>query len=152
VGALIEHASRFSQALESHRSLSDVHYVAGRVAGCHDCAASPLLAACKPAWLEEVGDTNASRTQLQVRDTIHQLPGCSAATSEHLTDDVLFCIDIAVHLPGDNNLAVEVDDPLPQQHTERAQRRDRLLEARVWRVMSVPVTEWRVQAAKGNHA
>jgi hypothetical protein len=93
-----------------------------------------LITACKQAWLEEVGNVSVSRTQLQVLDAIRQLPGCSGASSEHLTYDGLFSIDIAVlpgscsdasseHLtydglfsidiavllPGDKLLAVEVD-------------------------------------------
>ncbi|KAG1672294.1 hypothetical protein FOA52_004309 [Chlamydomonas sp. UWO 241] len=45
-----------------------------------------LFAACKRAWLE-VGNTNMSRTQLQVLGAIRQLPGCSGASSEQQTDD-----------------------------------------------------------------
>jgi hypothetical protein len=71
------------------------------------------LADCKQAWMKAAGNTTAavSRRQLQVLDAVRQLPGCSGATSEHLTDDGLFSIDIAVQLPGDQKLAVEVDGP-----------------------------------------
>jgi hypothetical protein len=117
-----------------------------------------LLAGCKQAWLEEVGNTSVSRTQLQVLDAIRQLPGCSGASSEHLTDDGLFSIDIALQLPGTKKLAVEVDGPshylsnAPTVPNGATRLRTRLLEARGWRVVSVPVTEWVRQVAKGEQA
>jgi hypothetical protein len=105
-----------------------------------------LLADCKQAWLEAVVQTTPSRKQAQVLDAIRQLPGCSGATSEHKTDDGLFSIDIAVTLPGGRNLAVEVDGSphfLSNGQPDGATRlRNRLLEERGWRVLSVPVTEW----------
>jgi hypothetical protein len=92
-----------------------------------------LLTRCKQAWLEEVGDTTVSRTQLQVLDAVRQLPGCAGASSEHLTDDGLFSIDIAVQLPGDQKLAASSGGgraiSLSQQRTVRAQRCDTLAQA-----------------------
>jgi hypothetical protein len=117
-----------------------------------------LLAACKRAWLEGVGNTSTSRTQLQMLDAVRQLPGCSGASSEHLTDDGLFSIDIAVQLPGSQKLAVEVDGPThflgnaPTVPNGATRLRTRLLEARGWRVVSVPVTEWGRQVSKGKQA
>ncbi|KAG1675688.1 hypothetical protein FOA52_002397 [Chlamydomonas sp. UWO 241] len=122
-------------------------------------AVSPrLMAACKRAWLEEVGNTTVSRTQLQVLDVIRQLPGCSGAISEHLTDDGLFSIDIAVLLPGGKLLAVEMDGPThflsnaPTVPNGSTRLRNRLLEARGWRVVSVPVAKWSRQVVKGGQA
>jgi hypothetical protein len=93
-----------------------------------------------------VVQTTPSRKQAQVLDAIRQLPGCSGATSEHKTDDGLFSIDIAVQLPGNQKLAVEADGPthfLSNGQPDGATRlRNRLLQARGWRVVSVPVTEW----------
>ncbi|KAG1658036.1 hypothetical protein FOA52_014348 [Chlamydomonas sp. UWO 241] len=57
----------------------------------------------------QVVKTSTSQTQLQVFDVVRQLPGCAGATSEHLTSDKLFSIDIAVKLPDGQKLAVEVD-------------------------------------------
>jgi ABC-type transporter Mla MlaB component len=86
---------------------------------------SQLLEACEQAWLEEVGNPTVSPTQLQVLDEIRHLPGCSGATSGHLTDDGLFSIDIAVQLPGAQKLAVQVDGPTHfLRNAPRAQRRD----------------------------
>jgi very-short-patch-repair endonuclease len=93
-----------------------------------------------------------------VLGAIRLLPGCSGASSEHKTDDGLFSIDIALQLPGNQKLAVEVDGPThflsntPTVPTGATRLRNRLLEARGWRVVSVPVTEWDRQAAKGTQA
>ncbi|KAG1672292.1 hypothetical protein FOA52_004307 [Chlamydomonas sp. UWO 241] len=118
-----------------------------------------LFAACKKAWLEEVSNTTVSRTQLQVLGAIPQLPDCSDASSEHQTDDGLFSIDIALQLPGsDQKLAVEADGPThflsntPTGPTGATRLRNRLLEARGWRVVSVPVTEWDRHVPKGAQA
>jgi hypothetical protein len=118
----------------------------------------PLFSACMQAWLEQVGNTTVSRTQLQVLDAVRQLPGCSEASSEHLTDDGLFSIDIAVQLRGDQKLAVEVDGPThflsnaPSLPNGPTRLRNRLLEARGWHVVSVLVTEWSRRAAQGKQA
>ncbi|KAG1679152.1 hypothetical protein FOA52_000507 [Chlamydomonas sp. UWO 241] len=117
-----------------------------------------LLTTCKQVWIEEIGNTIVSHTQLQVCDAVRQLPGCSGAISEHLTDDGLFSIDIAVQLPGGQKLAVEVDGPThflrntPAVLNGATHLRNRLLEARGWCVVSVPVTEWGRQVAKGKQA
>ncbi|KAG1675396.1 hypothetical protein FOA52_012315 [Chlamydomonas sp. UWO 241] len=117
-----------------------------------------LLAACKQTWLQKAGSTTVSHTQLQVLDAIRQLPGCSGASSEHLTDNGLFSINIAVQLPGRKKLAVEVDGPThflstaPTMRNDATRLHNRLLEARGWRVVSVPVIDWRVQVAKGGLA
>jgi hypothetical protein len=93
-----------------------------------------------------------------VLDAIRQLPGCSGASSEHLTYDGLFSIDIAVLLPDDKLLAVEVEGPThflssaPTVPNGATRLRNRLLEARGWRVVSVPVTEWHRQVGKGRQA
>jgi hypothetical protein len=38
-----------------------------------------LTTSCEQTWLEQVGNTTTSRTQLQVLDAVRQLPGCSLA-------------------------------------------------------------------------
>jgi hypothetical protein len=117
-----------------------------------------LDAACKEAWRDQACKPPASLTRLQVLDAIRQLPGCFGASSGHLTDDALFTIDIAVLLPGHQLLAVEVDGPThclvnaPTVPSGATRLRKRLLEARGWRVASVPVAEWDRQAAKGKKA
>ncbi|KAG1678754.1 hypothetical protein FOA52_012793 [Chlamydomonas sp. UWO 241] len=79
--------------------------------------------------------------QLQVLHAIRQLPGCSGASSEHLTDNGLFSIDIAVQLPGCQKLAVEMDGPTqflsnaPTVPNGATHLRNRLLEARGWRIV-----------------
>ncbi|KAG1678850.1 hypothetical protein FOA52_003518 [Chlamydomonas sp. UWO 241] len=95
---------------------------------------------------------------VQVLDEIRRLPGCSSASSGHLTDDGLFHIDIALQPPSGQKLAVVVDGPghffsnAPTCPDGATRLRNRLLEARGWRVVSVPVTEWGRQVAKGRQA
>ncbi|KAG1677580.1 hypothetical protein FOA52_014478 [Chlamydomonas sp. UWO 241] len=96
---------------------------------------------------------------LDVLAVVRQLPGCSGATYEQATDDGLFSIDIAVHLPDGSRLAVEVDGPQhflssPSGRLNGATLlRNRLLEARGWRVVSVPArTGWDPHAEQGQHA
>ncbi|KAG1679153.1 hypothetical protein FOA52_000508 [Chlamydomonas sp. UWO 241] len=117
-----------------------------------------LLKNCKQALLLAVGNTTASHTQLQVLDAVRQLPDCSGASSEHLTDDKLFSVDIAVQLPCGQKLAVEVDGPthflsnVPTVPNGATRLRNRLLEARGWRVVSVPAKEWDRHFTKGKQA
>ncbi|KAG1661634.1 hypothetical protein FOA52_007515 [Chlamydomonas sp. UWO 241] len=118
-----------------------------------------LATACKRAWLKERDDPQPSRVQLEVLAVVRQLPGCSGATSEQATDDGLFSIDIAVQLPDGGRLAVEVDGPshflssLPGRLDGATLLRNRMLEARGWRVVSVPVmTGWRSHAKQGQQA
>ncbi|KAG1677590.1 hypothetical protein FOA52_014488 [Chlamydomonas sp. UWO 241] len=118
-----------------------------------------LAAACKTAWMEERADARPSRTQLEVLAVVRQLPGCSGATSGQATDDGLFCIDIAVNLPDGSRLAVEVNGPThflsspPGRLNGATLLRNRLLEARSWRVVSVPArTGWDPRAKEGQQA
>ncbi|KAG1655866.1 hypothetical protein FOA52_012516 [Chlamydomonas sp. UWO 241] len=96
--------------------------------------------------------------QLEVLNAVCKLPGCSGASSEHLTDDRVFSIDIAVQLPGGQKLAMEVHGPThflsnaPTVPNGTTRLRTRVLEARGWRVVSVPVIEWDRQAARGTQA
>jgi hypothetical protein len=90
---------------------------------------------------------------------VRQLPGCSGAASEQATDDGLFSIDIAVQLPDGSRLAVEVDGPShflsnsPGRIDGATLLRNRMLEARGWRVVSVPVrTGWQPHAKRGQQA
>jgi hypothetical protein len=157
VGALIEHAASTKASPLVLRQLYQFFlWLDTWQAG---TAVPPrLLAPCKQAWLEEVDNIVVSRRQLQVLDAIRDLPGCSGATSEHLTDDGLFRIDIALQLPGVQKLAVEVDGPThflssaPTVPNGATRLRKRLLEARGWRVVSVPVTEWGEQVVQGEQA
>ncbi|KAG1660821.1 hypothetical protein FOA52_010246 [Chlamydomonas sp. UWO 241] len=127
----------------------------------HSDVAAPaqLAAACKMAWMEEGDNPLPSQVQLEVLAVVRQLPGCSDATSEQATDDGLFSINIAVQLPDGSRLAVEVDGPShflrnpPGRLNGAALLRNRLLEARGWRVVSVPVmTGWVPRAKQGQQA
>jgi hypothetical protein len=118
-----------------------------------------MAGACKRAWMEERHDPTPSRVQLEVLAVVRQLPGCSGATCEQATDDGLFSIDIAVQLPDSSRLAVEVDGPshflnnTPSRLDGATLLRNRLLEARGWRVVSVPVmTGWVPHARRGQQA
>ncbi|KAG1660814.1 hypothetical protein FOA52_010239 [Chlamydomonas sp. UWO 241] len=118
-----------------------------------------LAATCKKAWMEERSNPQPSSVQLEVLAVVRQLPGCAGATSEQATDDRLFSIDIAVQLPDGRRLTVEVDGPShflssPSGRLEGAALlRNRLLEARCWRVVSVPVmTGWVPHAKQGQQA
>ncbi len=97
--------------------------------------------------------SSPSRVQLEVLAAVRQLPGCSGATSEQLTDDGLFSIDIALLLSDGTKLAMEVDGPThffsnkPAMATGETLLRTRLLEARGWRVISVPVVHWQRKVA-----
>ncbi|KAG1672119.1 hypothetical protein FOA52_001706 [Chlamydomonas sp. UWO 241] len=118
-----------------------------------------LAAACERAWMEERDDPQSPHVQLQVLAVVRQLPGCSGAVSEQATDDGLFNIDIAVQLPDGSRLAVEVDGPShflsnqPGTLGGATLLRNWLLEARGWRVVSVPVrTGWEPLAKQGKQA
>ncbi|KAG1673218.1 hypothetical protein FOA52_013098 [Chlamydomonas sp. UWO 241] len=118
-----------------------------------------LAETCKRAWMEERPQPQPSDTQHQVLAVVRQLPGCSGATSEQATDDGLFSIDIAVQLPDGSKLAVEVDGPThflsnaPTVPNGTTRLRNRLLEARGWRVVSVPArTGWDPHAKRGQQA
>jgi predicted component of type VI protein secretion system len=122
-------------------------------------APAQLAGACKRAWMEERDDALPSRVQLEVLAVVRQLPDCSGAASEQATDDGLFSIDIAVQLPDGSRLAVEVDGPYhflsnsPGRLDGATLLRNRLLEARGWRVVSVPVrTGWDPHAKRGQQA
>ncbi|KAG1653887.1 hypothetical protein FOA52_011709 [Chlamydomonas sp. UWO 241] len=113
-----------------------------------------LGAVSRRAWMEERANARPTRVQLEVLAAVRQLPGCSGATSEQATDDGLFRFDIAVQLLDDSRLAVEVDGPQhfmsspPDRLGGVTLLRNQLLEARGWRVVSVPVVTGWVRAAK----
>jgi hypothetical protein len=118
-----------------------------------------LADACKRAWMEQRHNPIPSRVQLEVLAVVRQLPGCSGATCEQATDDGLFSIDIAVQLPDGSRLAVEVDGPShflsnqPGRLDGATLLRNRMLEARGWQVVSVPVmTGWVPRAKRGQQA
>lgn len=97
-----------------------------------------------------------SRVQEDVLSVVRSLPGCQAKGNvelEHLTADGLHSIDIALMLPSRTHIAIEVDGPMHFLACKdpstgrlvlngRTKLRNRLLEARGWRVLSVPVQEW----------
>ena len=99
---------------------------------------------CQEAEMHDI----TSKKQLEVCEAIRQLPGCSEAISEHLTEDGFFRIDIALQLNGDQKLAIEVDGPthfLDDGKTLNGPTVlcNRLLENRGWKVISISVeTEW----------
>ena len=96
-----------------------------------------------------------SRTQLDVLAAVRRLPGCSGATSEQLTDDGLFSIDIALELPDGLKVAIEVDGPWhfmtndPMIMDGATVLRNRMLASRGWKVVSVPVQPWDLAFEKG---
>ena len=97
----------------------------------------------------------AISTQRDVLSVIKTLPGCSEAALEQRTQDGLLGIDIAITLPSGEKLAFEVDGPthflhpLPSSegrpsllYNGNTLLRNRLLEARGWRLISIPAVEW----------
>ncbi len=109
---------------------------------------------CRAAWMEGMSSTE-SRSHREVFAAVCQLPGCSGAVCERRTEDGLFSMDIGLEVPsaeGIVKLAIEVDGPFhfmsnkPTMVTGETLLRNALLEARGWRVVSVPVgmgTMWR---------
>ena len=116
-----------------------------------------LRATCRATWVKAM-QAQPSLVQKQVLRAVQQLPGCSGAVGERLTDDGLFSMDIGVELASGEKLAIEVDGPSHfLQHSSPAQLdgatrlRNRLLQARGWRVVSVPVVQgWAEVAHQGS--
>ncbi len=107
---------------------------------------------CRLAWVDVMGTLTISRSQLEVFEAIRRLPGCSEAICERQTEDGLFSMDIGVEMPSASSsqgssvrLAIEVDGPhhfmsnKPRLATGETLLRNVLLEARGWRVVSVPL-------------
>jgi hypothetical protein len=98
-------------------------------------------------WISNMSP-NPSWKQLDVLSAIQFLPECSEATGELITDDGFFSIDIAFIRPDGTKVAVEVDGPThftinnPKRMNGSTVLRNRFLEARGWRVVSVPVEAW----------
>ena len=99
-----------------------------------------------------------SKIQQDVFSIVATLPGISGAKLEQSTDDGLLSIDIAITLPTGEKVAIEVDGPTHFLHSYppglmtyngNTLLRNRLLEARGWRVISVPVVEWRRLKGRG---
>ena len=112
---------------------------------------------CRKAWADMVRVSTSSRVQLRVLALVKELPGCSGAVSEQLTEDGLFSIDIALLIPAHGaKLAVEVDGPTHFRRdgslTPKTKMRNLLLEARGWTVISIPVVEWSKLERKGRGA
>jgi hypothetical protein len=106
-------------------------------------APAALRLSCWQSALLESQQHKVSRTQLDVPDAIRLLPGCSGAISEHGTDDNLFSIDIALQLPGDQKLPVEVDGP--DLSNTPCPRRDAPAQPMLMAGVVLPVTdEWEV--------
>ena len=104
---------------------------------------SGLVAALREQWLAQAGQSRASAFQTEVSRALSRVG--IAHDMERLTDDGLFCIDIVLRGPA--RVAVEVDGPSHFLRNTRAPNgptlaRQRLLEARGWRVASVPWFEW----------
>jgi hypothetical protein len=116
---------------------------------------------CREAWLVGREQVAPSPVQLDVLAAVRKLPGCAGAVGEQLTEDGLFNVDVGVELPGGVKLAIEVDGPHhfmsnePEMATGATTLRNLLLEARGWRVVSVPVgphAPWERLGAKGREA
>ena len=101
----------------------------------------------KGAWISYMC-LSSSRTQLNILQAIRSLPECSEAKGEFLTADGFFSIDIALTRADGTKVAIEVDGPthfMSNNHTRingSTALRNRLLEARGWRVVSVSVEAW----------
>jgi hypothetical protein len=101
----------------------------------------------KSAWISNMSP-NPSKRQLDVLKVIKSLPECSKATGELLTEDGFFSIDIALIRADGTKVAIEVDGPThftsndPKRMNGATMLRNRFLEARGWRVVSVPVEAW----------
>ena len=91
---------------------------------------------------------NPSKSQLDVLKVVQSLPGCAEARGEVPTDDGFFNIDIALIRPDGTKFAIEVDGPQhfmsnnPLRMNGNTLLRNRMLEARGWQVISVPVFTW----------
>ena len=92
--------------------------------------------------------SNPSQTQRDVLRAIQSLPGWSEAREEVLTDDGLFSMDIAMVRPDGTKVAIEVDGPTHFMRNNLTRMngatllRNRMLESRGWRVVSVSVKQW----------
>lgn len=101
-----------------------------------------LMRICMAAWKSQVSEVTISEFHSEVSRTLNAMG--IPHTLEHLTDDGLFSMDIA--LP-EEHIAIEVDGP---HHFTKNQLRPLadmftrtvLLEARGWRVVSVPFFSW----------
>ncbi len=125
--------------------------------GSRSDAYQQLRNSCSKEWSSSI-KASPSQMQLQVFKTVQQLPGCEGAMSEHLTEDGLFSMDIALLLPDGTKVAIEVDGPMhfmsnkPDVPTGATLLRNFLLESRGWRVVSIPVTQWDDVSRKGQEA
>ena len=125
--------------------------------------------ACLEAWLAgQQALSSSSGVQQEVLQVLQSLPGCGHAALQHPTDDGLFRMDIALPSVGgggggisgsssssESGIAVEMDGPSHFLSPSSSATpfdgevldgstafRNRLLSARGWRVVSVPVEEW----------
>ena len=101
-------------------------------------------------WLDKCVEASPSMVQLEIFEIVRTLPGgCAEAVSEQLTEDGLFSMDIGLQLPGGLKLALEVDGPqhfmanCRDEASGETRLRRLLVEARGWKVVSLPVQQWR---------
>ena len=129
------------QCLQYIRLMEDGGHVTDGIKS--DARFSKLKKICQEAKMHET----TSRKQSEVLNAIRRVPGCSDTTYEHLTEDGLFTVDIALQLNGGQKLAIEVDGPSHFLSDERSFNggtvlRNRLLENRGWKVISIPLVDW----------
>jgi hypothetical protein len=118
-----------------------------------------LVQECRAANVAAGRVSLASQVQRQVYQVLRGIGEGLQPELEHVAEGGLFCIDIAFNLaagPG-QRVAVEVDGPthytrsMPYRELGATLLRRRLLERHRWRVVSVPVREWREQMDKAGY-
>jgi hypothetical protein len=118
-----------------------------------------LVEECRAAYCAPTHESAASKVQGQVYQVLSSFGGAMHPVLEHVAEGGLFCIDIALKPkagPG-QRVAVEVDGPThytrsrPYRELGATVLRRRLLEWHGWRVVSVPVREWRQQGDKAGY-
>jgi len=102
-------------------------------------------------WLQQTVDTRVSTFQQQVLEAVKSAG--YEPTMEQLTEDGLMSMDICLL---DSKIAIECDGPshyytnFTERLTEKTRLRDKQLEVRGWKVVTVPYFEWAVCYSAGD--
>lgn len=115
------------------------------------------LAECQQAWAEQQATTPVSSLQQHVFSTVSRLPAAlwkQVPAQEHPTADGFMSIDIHAVTQRGYQLAIEVDGPLhflqPDNRLDGpTQSRNRALEVRGYKVVSIPYWEWDAATSAG---
>jgi hypothetical protein len=111
-----------------------------------------LLAGCRDSFMAAATQSKESSLQREVHRSLQQIQGLAPHLG-YVTEDGLLCVDIALLDRDGVRVAVEVDGPSrytrnkPYTELGKTVLKRRLLEAAGWRVVNVPLHEWRVMAA-----